>query len=290
MFVYFRLPAFGVAAALLISGCGRGNPTPARKNDSPPTNDAAQPKPNKDDRANKDAKNAKADFAMTAAQWAEEWKKNSDPQALRTKYEGKIIELSGEVLRVGEDAFGEFGLIFLEAPKEYFEFIRCATKDLKPWVQLSQGSKVKIRGKILDLPPSPRPRGIAWMDAPFWRDQDLYPCEVLEAGPSSALVLSPPVLVSEFRNDAKTAAQKYQDKWAHLDGEIAEYQTTENGADLFLKGEGGKNFRCRLSNWAVKQLAKCEPGQKGKLYGILKSDGAVTPTVSLAEAVLTELK
>lgn len=78
-----------------------------------------------------------------AADWHEEWKKDSG--AAKKKYEGKVIELTGEIDSVGADPYGDIGYVYLKTPGGLG--IRCGLEDKALWFKVGPDCKVKVRGK-----------------------------------------------------------------------------------------------------------------------------------------------
>src|SRR6516162_6619819 len=86
----------------------------------------------------------KPDVTLDAVAWKKEFEKGQ--QAAEQKYKDKVIELSGVVSMISDDPFDTVGYVHLDVPKDILG-VRCVTTDKKPWLTLSVGSKVKIKGK-----------------------------------------------------------------------------------------------------------------------------------------------
>jgi tRNA_anti-like len=214
------------------------------------------------------------DFTMEVTQWAEEFQKGKEAAA--AKYKDKLIELSGIVSDTGEDPYGNVGYIYLQVPKSVKIDIRCGTKDTKPWLKVSEGSKIKIRGTP-DL----------------FGEGGLYPAEVVEAGPSPAFVVSAVQLAEEFAKNPESASKKYHRKWAHIEGEV-NLATRKEGEKpihlLFLKGDATRVVKCFIMEGSGKQLADVQPGAKLKVYGQLTDFGIGEKEIDVYYCVLSELK
>jgi hypothetical protein len=211
----------------------------------------------------------KPDLTVTPAEWRAEFKK--DPEAARAKYKDKVVEMSGTVSSVRPDPYGEVGYVNLDVPND-FEGVRCVLADKKPWTKVSPGSKVKVKGRSSD-----RTGG------------DLSPCEIVEAGPNPAVVISAQELAKQFAADRKAARKKYDEKWAHVKGEVAE--KIADKVALRLKGEGGISVLCYFPQPYKQMLDAVKAGSKVDLFGELSVfDGPQDKEVTLNKCVVTDVK
>jgi hypothetical protein len=255
--------------AALAAGCGR-KPVPI--DDPGPEENAVKPNP-KDGDDFKDSTPpplGKTQVSLDAAKWHEEFKKDSD--AALAKYKDKVVELSGVVARVSDDPDDAGGNVFLDVPAETIG-IHCATTDKKPWVKVSPGSKVKIRGRAGEM-------------------GDLHAAQIVEAGPNPGVVISAEKLIQQFLTNRKATKEKYDDKYAYVDGEVVEKTEKEGSVTLKLKGEKNILVACNFgSSSNKKELAKARPGQKAKVFGQFSLfDGDKDTVIYLNTCLLTELK
>jgi hypothetical protein len=251
-------------AALAAGGCTKKDEGSAK---GPPA--GAEPK--------RDAYNeplGAPEVTVTPAEWHAEFKKDS--KAATAKYKGKVVELAGEVSTVSGDPYDNVGYVFLKVPGDILG-VRCATRDKKPWVKVSPGSQVKVRGRISGT----------------YSTGDLDPAEITEAGPNPGVVISAQQLAKEFAADRKAAREKYDNKSAYVDGEITEKGSSQYcGIQLKLKGEGDAYVSCCFGKAAnTKPLESAKPGQKVKVFGTLSViDGEKQKEVYLNTCELTELQ
>jgi hypothetical protein len=227
-----------IGAALLASGCG--------KTDQPAAPGAAESSGS----ATNDT-SGKADFSLDVAQWHTEF--TNDPSAAVDKYKGKVVEVSGMVEFVSEDPAEQVGCVYLKVDGPPLQD-RCATTDKKPWLKVSPGSKVKLRGKVPE----------------FGLPCDLVGAEIVEAGPDPAVVISAQQLAKEYATDSKSATAKLDDKWAHVEGEVVE-KTTSNDWAVLLKLKGDKEVvvSCCFGDRNKRPLEPVKVGTKVKVFGQL---------------------
>jgi hypothetical protein len=211
----------------------------------------------------------KADLTVTPAEWHAAFKKDSE--AAKAKYKDKVVEMAGTVRSVGPDPYGEVGYVYLDVPKELLG-VRCVLADKKPWLKVSPGSKVTVKGRSSD-----RIGG------------DLYPCEIVEAGKDPAVVITAQELAKQFAADRKEARKKYDDKWAHVKGEVAE--KIDAKVALKLKGQGDISVLCYFPQPYKKSLEAVKTGSQVDLFGQLSVfDGPQDKEVTINMCVLTDVK
>ena len=194
------------------------------------------------------------EFRLEAAAWMAEWKK--DREATRKKYLGKVVEISGTVNRTSQDPYGDVGYVFLKVEGEILG-VRCCLADKEPWLKVSPGSMVKVRGT------HSAEAGLAG---------DVYPCAIVEASPSPALVITASALAKAFGADARAAQEKYGEKWLLIDGEIAGLEKDKNPQFLlmYLKAENDIKIKVILrtnSDHYKKRNESIKAGQKVKMLG-----------------------
>src|SRR6516164_3299521 len=122
----FRLNASLMVVLVLTLGCGE---TPAPESKAP-----------------EDLTNVPADFTMTAKEYFMDQKKNSN------KYNGKVVEISGEVSQAygGHTGNGKpFFKLVADAPSWYY--VHCTPADPQPWAKIVPGQQIKVKGREVDL-------------------------------------------------------------------------------------------------------------------------------------------
>jgi hypothetical protein len=231
----FTLLSLVLCAAVGTSGCGKSGDNAAAATNTPTTSDSSN----------------NADYSLDVAQWHAEFSK--DPTAAVEKYKGKVIDVSGTVEYVSEDPIQQVGCVFLKVDGPPLQD-RCATADKKPWLKVSPGSKVKLRGKIPE----------------FGLPCDLVGAEIVEAGPDPAVVVSAEELAKQYSTDGKSATAKFDDKWAHVEGEVVEKTTSQDCAVLLrLKGDNDVAVSCCFGERNKRPLEGVKPGTKVKVFGQL---------------------
>src|SRR6516164_8091383 len=116
--------------------------------------------------------------------------------------------------------------------------LRCTMRERKPWLKVAPGSTVKICGTLPE-------RGLPG---------DLAAAEIVEAGPSPAVTLSADQLAKDYGADAKSAAEKFDDHWANLQGEVLDKSGSKDcGHQVKLKGVDEIVVSCCFSE----RNAKC---------------------------------
>jgi hypothetical protein len=202
---------------------------------------------------------------LDAADWYAECKKDRD--AIR-KYRNKVIELTGTVASI-RDSFGRVTVCLLAAPDGSVE-VQCFTTDLRPWLKVAPGSKIKVRGKIPDIS----------------LVGDLGSVVIVEAGPSPATSVTAAQVARDFLADRKAAVAKYNQKWVHLEGEI-----TQAKADrVTLRGEQDVTVVCLFNiGGEYDGIKALKQGTRAKLFGQLGlADREGEKTIGLHHALLTE--
>jgi hypothetical protein len=99
---------------------------------------------------------------------------------------------------------------------------------------------------------------------------DLAAAEIVEAGPSPAVTLSADQLAKDYGADAKSAAEKFDDHWANLQGEVLDKSGSKDcGHQVKLKGVDEIVVSCCFSERNAKCLEAVKPGSKVKVFGQL---------------------
>jgi hypothetical protein len=131
--------------------------------------------------------------------------------------------------------------------------------DTEPWLKLSHGAKVKIKGTL--------PESDEWVGTPG----ALILCEVVEAAPHQLLKVSAEQLGKEYAANADAAAEKYHDKHALVDGEVA-----KTGTDMYeVELKGTTPVVCSFNLRFKDPIKRLKPGQKVEVYGQIESKGSL---------------
>jgi hypothetical protein len=193
---------------------------------------------------------AKPDFVFETVPWHEEWTKDRD--AAKVKYVGKLIELTGEVVFVhlewdGLNA-GPGGMVNLKDEKR--GAVTCITTDPQPWLTVSEGSTVRLRGR------SGKRDG-----------EELADCSIVEAGPNPAITATAEEIAKAVAADLDAADQKYNKKFAHVSGTVSEVlKDTDGTVSLMLKGAGEVEVRALMGRPAVHRAGPIKAGQVIALF------------------------
>jgi hypothetical protein len=214
----------------------------------------------------------KPDYVMDVDKWHAEFKKDKD--AAEKKYNGKVIELAGVVKWLVHDYHEDSGPVWLRTPGGGVS-IRADMKDKMPWLKVSPGSKVTVRGICAGV------------------SEVLLSAEIVSAGPNPGIVISAQQLTKEFRTDRKAATSKYEEKSAYLDGQLVQKRRIENRFELVLKGDQDWTFTCDFRNVGdnlSKIIDSAMPGQKVKVFGQIHISDEDKNNIWLYQSCLTELK
>jgi hypothetical protein len=190
---------------------------------------------------------AKPDFALTADALAKEFL--ADPKAAQTKYNGKSVEVTGEVNFIEQrNAF-----TFHPAKKDgdnVTAWVGCYVlpEDAPKSALFTKGQKVKAIGKFKDLVGS---------------TITLNDCRVSELEPNKLLVLSAEDVANAFEKDAKAAAEKFGEKQAVVTGVIEDIKAGSRPIAYF-KGNGKIHVAVEMKEGEARQLKK---GQEARVRG-----------------------
>lgn len=244
-FVFITLlPAVGI----FLAGCGKGEDGQNKPEPQPPRDSVQKKVPDRGDLpkqpTKEDIEKRPADYSLTADAFFAEYKK--DRAGSKSKYLGKIIELSGSVqhvdtnyidLRIENDALG----------------LICGTFLTETWSKIAPSQKVKIKG-VLD----------STLETPTFID-----CVIVEAGSRPALKVTAEELAKEFAGDQKAMETKYRNKFIILTGEIVSKTFKENQlGKVVLKGNKNILISCDM-NLAEKRLEKLVVGQPVQVFGFI---------------------
>ena len=254
---------FWLFVCLAVAGCG-GTPTPPGQRSNGTANGSRTRKESADSSVaakepGAEQRKKSADFSLTAEELQAEYQR--DEQAAEKKYKGKIIELSGVVKAVYNDAPGIIGLV---AAKRTLGF-PCVMIEKEPWARVAPGQTVKLRGP--------------W--APYGEHPALYDCVIVEAGPNPAVVLTAAKLADEYAADPDGVTKKYSGKPIILSGEVVENKNDDKGRIVRLKAT--KKVRIELGYGPAfeKRGAKLMVGQTVKVFGELTEFNFTKDSISL---------
>jgi hypothetical protein len=177
---------------------------------------------------------ATPDFTVKAEDLFNEFKK--DQKATQSKYEGKVVEVSGVIKDFSTmQSLDEGPWIQLEAGTDLFGVV-CQSADDEPWATLAPGQQVTVRGK---WPPH---AGIT----------RLADCVVVQKGPRPALAVTAEQLAREYAADPEATNKKYQGKYLEVTGEVTARE--EKGSILTITCKGADQVRvCFLFPTGEKQ-------------------------------------
>jgi hypothetical protein len=239
--------AAALAACVAAAGCGgRAGPNAA---DGPPKDRGPPHNP---------------PVHVTDEQLIKEWV--ADRQAAEKKYLNKVLEVSGSVSHAFPNTAHVEPKVYLQEywvpndPLRLPVVVDCRFRlgDERPLL-LAHGQKVKIRGKVTMGGHSPFLEG----------------CEVIEAGESTAAVVSPADLAGEFLADPARAKEKYQWKAVVVTGKVAEISGGgQFGLYSFVLETPQKAGVVAVRFWCVDgtpwhaRLAKVRKGQEIKACGL----------------------
>lgn len=173
------------------------------------------------------------DLTADANAWLMEWKKDS--RSARSQYEGKVIELKGEVGEILENPEVLGGFLFLKA-NGVDQGVRCTVGERELWRKWAPGTQVTVRGLIPTTP------GV-------WTGE-LSPAVIVEAGPNSVPVIGAQKLAKEFLINPTASEREHLGKYRIITGEIVRLKSRVDEANkldqLFmdLKGEGNVTINC----------------------------------------------
>jgi tRNA_anti-like len=225
-----RVFALTVLAALVISlGCSKKSGD-SQQSSEPPKGD---PK--------KQANTGGGVFKTDPVAWRADFAK--DGKGTYEKYKGGSIEISGVVGYVNDKE------IKIKAEGQWM--VTCETAQPRPWLKVTPGSKVKLKGKL--------------PDAISYHDPHLSQCEILEAGVKPASITAVQ-LTKEYLADRKAAKDKYHEKHAIVEGDITFTNVFGSDMTIKLKGEPDSSINCSI---AKAGLENAQIGQKIRIFGQL---------------------
>ena len=185
-----------------------------------------------------------------------------------------LFEISGMVDRVDSTSSGD-GIVYLrpdtdteptEARLNRRPYIQALVGDREPWARLARGQLATLRGKLGALPEPP----------------NIEQAEIIEAGPSSAVNITAPLLASQHAKGEDALRNLYDGKDVIVTGTVSDVRPSPiTGLTLFLEGDGKVRVRCELGVTETQRLGEAlapKPGQTVKVFGDVQP-GNLTETV-----------
>jgi hypothetical protein len=192
----------------------------------------------------------KEPFAFDVSSWQAEW--DLEKQSSSLKYQGKLIELTGEVWWTTANdvsiTAGSGGQVFLQGIGD--ARVSCITIDPQPWLTATTGSTVTVRGYCNRR----------------WGNQ-LEDCVILKASANPLIVTTASELANSVVSDPLKAVEKYNKKWL-ITGEVKGTRPGKYGSVyLVLTGTAGKDVTAFVGPVSLeKNFKKIVIGQKLTLY------------------------
>jgi hypothetical protein len=225
-----------VIAALLILGCSRGEPQPKGEKPSEEGKGGGGPQ----------AGARKPDFTLTAEEFTREFLKDKD--AAKKKYEGKRVEITGEVSGVSSPDAGKTAVVQLQGAKKDKDDIvgTLVQVALRPeftrtGLHLSSKQKVKVTADYEIF-------------LSFF--VNLANGSLEELSKSELVSVGAPELAREFAKDAKAAAAKYTNKELLVTGEVEQAGDERGFHYVRLKGDGKTGVRVGVGSLYAQHLKK----------------------------------
>lgn len=256
---------------LLASGCSKKEQTQSSGDSSGSANKQA-PNPKTEVTFTPKSPNAKVplgspEHSFTATDWFAECKK--DFAGATNKYRGKVIELTGVVAGF-EESFGNIELR-LQVDGNNLDQVRCFTVDTIPWLKVSPGAKIKVKGTLPEVVTA----GV------------LGHVEILDPGVYTSKSMTSEQLVKDHIAKRKETEDKLKNQWVNLEGVIAK-KNKPDGTEISLRGEQDVTVHCLFAGFGKNAaLEALKEGAKVKLFGRLVWD-MNDKVIHLVDAMLTE--
>lgn len=199
------------------------------------------------------------------------------------KYGNKLLELEGVVFNESKSSRGQPLILHLvevnRANQPIVQMIVCqfepGSEHYEKALQLSEGQKVKIRGRYN----KPKSESGLMIVAPH-----LFECALVETGPDPVISVSAEQLTKDFASDEKAAALKYKGKPLIIEGTVAQLDHKKDAFleahTVYLQGhdpKADKPVRVMVFNFDKGAFAKLKEGQRIKVKGkcVTGNPGAV---------------
>jgi DNA replicative helicase MCM subunit Mcm2 (Cdc46/Mcm family) len=158
------------------------------------------------------------------------------------KYFGKVVEISGVVVDMQRFPSEQVSRVYLGDTR-----VPCIMTDPQPWLKISHGAKVKIKGTL--------PAENEWTGTPG----TLVLCEVVDPG-----------IYKPLRFSADQLTKEQDEKVGLIEGEVAKIDAEKCELQLKAKMPVTCEFTALKFKDAVKKL---KPGDKVEVYGQVKAGG-----------------
>lgn len=227
---------------------------PGCKKDPPPVDINVQPKqegePTESNKAPVNLVDAKPDFKLTVDEYLEESEKDS--KQTRSRYEGKILEITGVV---GHWAWFKFAVAGLQPQSKARGLgAMCTFQEADPWKKAVPGQKITIRAVGNDNPYE-------------WALKDAV---IVEAGPYQGVVVSAEQIATETEADLPATVQKYNGKFLAIDGEfIGKEPPTQKWPHycVYVRGTDKVVIECPFNDEYKLFFDQFVPGDRVKILG-----------------------
>jgi putative nucleic acid binding protein len=190
-------------------------------------------------------------YKLSVEEYAASFDKNKVEAS--KKYSDGLVELSGVIESVNVSYAGE-PFVHVQARAGPGVKVQCFTADREPWAKLARGQTVTVRGKYGELPTM----------------ANLEKCQVVEAGPPTAISLTAAGAVADYSKDRAAFARKHRGKDLVVRGKVADVRPSPTGGTIVrLEGNDEVRFRCDFGIWDTQlgAVSKLESGQDVKVFG-----------------------
>ncbi len=205
-------------------------------------------------------------FKMSAKDLFDEIKRDKD--AAQKKYEGKWVELSGEINFVGEYKSKKEGRrIAVASPGQPQEHLYCSIPQAsREPGRFSNGQKITVEVLVGK-----------W----FIGQPTLTEGEIKQLGPDQSVSLTAEEIASEVAADQRATEQKYGGKTVRLTGKYTGMEQFGDQKHPLLEAGPGKVIKCRI-NWEPEpELARLKVGDRVTLVGQFHSPIGVLGFIEL---------
>jgi hypothetical protein len=207
-------------------------------------------KPVDQKQADADLGSAKPDHTATVAEWHAEFKKDS--AGAKAKYKGKVVELTGTVSMLAENADAGVMFVHLKVEGDLLG-VRCGFSDTAIWEKFCEKSEVTIRGKLPEM---------------SFLTGELMPVTLVAVKSNPSKTITATDLATRFKADLPKLKEEFDDKWVYVEGEFVSMGKSANGVTQFkLKGADGINVECNIPADGEKRAKALKAGQKVKVLG-----------------------
>jgi hypothetical protein len=231
-----------------------------------------------------DVGEAKPAFSLTASQFTEEFRK--DAKAAEAKFDGKVIELTGEATHVGREKDQtiesvDYGIVLLKGIKvgERDWIVGCYMRDKEPWKKAIPGQTVKVKGKWT------KPAALLGLFV-------LLECVIVESSGPRPPALTADELAKEYTIAPTATRKKYAGSYMFLSGEVARIEREKDGGTSVTFKTRAKRplIRVLFSDETPEAVRNLKVGQKIKTLGqfFLASEPDANQEVVLVLGILYE--